>query len=60
MSRCDIDFGWTSAANGASLGWMGRRKKGDQTSGRVGDLRSRLSLEIARIASLGPDDLKAA
>jgi hypothetical protein len=60
MSRCDIDSDWTTAANGASFAWMAKSAKHGPTAERSGDLKSRLSLEIARIASLALDDLRAA
>jgi Protein of unknown function (DUF2924) len=39
---------------------MGKSTKNVRTAGVSGDLKSRLSLEISRIASLAMDDLKAA
>jgi hypothetical protein len=39
---------------------MGKGTRDGRTAGISGDLKSRLSLEIARIASLGKDDLRAA
>jgi hypothetical protein len=39
---------------------MGKSRKHVRTAGASGDLKSHLSLEITRIASLGLDDLKAA
>ena len=42
MSRCDIEFGWTSGGNGASFGWMAKRARYVRTLGKSEDLKSKL------------------
>jgi hypothetical protein len=60
MSRCDIDSDWTSVANGASFVWMTKRAKHRRAAAAPEDLKSRILLEIARIASLALVDMRTA
>jgi hypothetical protein len=60
MSHCDIDFDWTSPANGAWFAWMAKRAKYAQIGESPEELRSRLSAEITRLAGLNLKELSAA
>jgi hypothetical protein len=60
MSRCDIEWDWTSAANGAWFGGMPNNTPHQVSGNSPQEAQSSLAAEIARLAKLPKDQLRTA